>query len=186
MKTRVARIEDAQALLDIYSYYIKNTAITFEYEVPSLEAFSDRIRGTLVNYPYYVAEVDGTIAGYIYAGRFSPRAAYDWVAETSIYIHKDYHRLGLGRLLYQKIEETLKAQNITNLYAGIADPLEDKDEYLTKNSELFHAAIGYKTIAFFQKCGNKFGRWYNLIYMEKIIDEHRCPPEAFIPFSKLV
>lgn len=182
---RIAQEQDAKELLDIYSYYVKNTAITFEYEVPSLEEFEGRIRKTLVNYPYFVAEVDGKIAGYIYAGRFSERAAYDWSAATSIYIDKDAHRLGIGRMLYEKLEKTLAAQNVTNVYAGIADPLEDNDPYLTRNSEHFHAAIGYKTVARHNKCGSKFGKWYNLIFMEKIIAEHRCPPKAFVPFSTI-
>ena len=185
IKIRVATEDDAKSLLDIYAYYVINTAITFEYEVPSLEEFTGRIRKTLENYPYYVAEADGKIVGYIYAGRFSTRAAYDWSVSTSIYIDKDAHRLGIGKKLYEKLEKTLAAQNITNVYAGIADPLEDDDPYLTKNSEHFHAAIGYKTVAHHNKCGCKFGKWYNLIYMEKIIAEHLCPPKAFVPFSKL-
>ncbi|MBO7421663.1 MAG: GNAT family N-acetyltransferase [Spirochaetaceae bacterium] len=134
---------------------------------------------------YLVAEVDGKIAGYIYAGRFAKRAAYDWAAETSIYIGDDFHRLGLGRLLYEKLEHILAAQNITNVYAGIATPADEEDQYITKNSELFHAAIGYKTVGRFSKCGCKFGKWYDLIYMEKIISAHNLNPEPFVPFSKL-
>ena len=82
MNIRVAREEDAQALLKIYEYYIRNTAITFEYEVPSVEEFQERIRGTLKNYPYLVAEENGQIVGYVYAGRFRPRAAFQWAAES--------------------------------------------------------------------------------------------------------
>lgn len=185
---RIAKKEDAAALLEIYSYYIKNTAITFEYEVPSVQEFEKRICTTLENYPYLVAEVDGKIAGYVYAGRFSPRAAYNWVAETSIYIHKDFHRLGLGTKLYEKLEEYLKAQNVTNLYAGAANPVnsvDGEDPYLTRNSEHFHEALGYKTVGRFNLIGYKFNRWYNLIYMEKIIGKHNSPQEAFIPFKDL-
>ena len=92
--------------------------------------------------------------------------------------------MGIGRLLYERLEEILKKQNVTNLYAGAADPVEE-DEYLTRNSELFHEAVGYKTVARFHKCGSKFGRWYNLLEMEKIIGEHCCPPKEFIPFRDL-
>ncbi len=185
VKIRVATKNDAAALLEIYSYYVKNTAISFEYEVPSLLEFENRICTTLQNYPYLIAEIDGKIAGYVYASRFGARAAYDWVAETSIYIHKDFHRKGLGKLLYQKLEEILSKQNVTNLYAGIADPIENEDEYLTRNSERFHSATGYKTVARFSSCGYKFGRWYSLIYMEKIISEHKTKMANFIPFSKI-
>ncbi|MBP5465076.1 MAG: N-acetyltransferase [Treponema sp.] len=187
MKVTIRRAEpaDAEALLAIYAYYVQNTAVSFEYEVPSVAEFTERIRGTLVNYPYLVAERDGKAVGYIYAGRFSGRAAYDWAAETSIYIAKDCHRIGLGKLLYEKLEQILAAQHVTNVYAGIAVPAGESDPHLTRDSEHFHAAIGYTTIARFTGCGNKFATWYNLIYMEKIIGEHRCPPEAFIPFSQL-
>lgn len=181
---RTATTKDAKALLDIYSYYVEHTAITFEFEVPTPEEFKRRIESTLKNYPYLVAEVDGNIAGYIYAGRFRARAAYDWSASTSVYISREYQRMGIGRILYEKLEEILRKQNITNVYAGVADPVEE-DEYLTRNSEHFHAAMGYQTVARFQGCGSKFGRWYNLIEMEKIIGERTSPPKAFIPFGDL-
>ena len=178
---RTARVEDAGELLKIYAYYVENTAITFEYEVPSLEEFARRIQETLVNYPYLVAEVDGKIAGYVYAGRFRTRAAYDWSASTSIYLDRQYRRMGLGKLLYAKLEELLKKQHVVNVYAGVAEPVVE-DEYLTNNSKLFHEAMGYEVVARFQKCGSKFGRWYNLIEMEKIIGEHTNPPQEFIPY----
>ena len=181
---RVASEEDAEALLNIYTYYVKNTAITFEHEVPTLEEFKNRIRETLKNYPYLVAVVDGKIAGYIYASRFRTRASYAWSASTSIYLDKQYHRLGIGKMLYEKLENILVKQNVINVYAGAADPVE-KDEYLTRNSEHFHEAIGYKTVARYHECGSKFGRWYNLLEMEKIIGKRTYPPKEFIPFDKL-
>ena len=108
---RTASVKDAKKLLEIYEYYVKHTAITYEFEVPTLADFEQRIATTLKNYPYLVAEVDGEIAGYVYAGRFRTRAAYDWSVETSIYLSGKYQRLGLGRLLYEKLEEILKKQN---------------------------------------------------------------------------
>lgn len=181
---RVAREEDANELLSIYAYYVEHTAITFEYEVPSLEDFTCRIRETLKNYPYLVALVDGKIVGYCYAGKFRARAAYAWSAATSIYIAKQYHRMGIGQMLYTELEHILVKQNVVNLYAGAADPVEE-DEFLTRNSEHFHKAVGYTAVATYHKCGSKFGKWYNLIEMEKIIGEHSCPPKNFIPFSKM-
>ena len=181
---RTASVKDAPKLLEIYEYYVKHTAITFEYEVPSLVEFENRIETTLQNYPYLVAEVDGEIAGYIYAGRFRARAAYDWSAATSVYLNQKYHRLGIGRRLYEKLEELLQRQNVINVYAGVADPVEE-DEYLTRNSERFHEAMGYRTVARFQACGSKFGRWYNWLEMEKIIGERTSPPKAFVPFREL-
>jgi len=181
---RIATVEDAKELLNIYAYYVENTAITFEHEVPSLEEFTGRIEETLKKYPYLVALVDGKIAGYSYASAFRTRAAYAWSASTSIYIDRQYHRLGIGKLLYAKLEELLKRQNIINVYAGVADPVKE-DEYLTRNSEHFHQKVGYQTVARYHECGSKFGRWYNMIEMEKILGEWTCPPKELIPFSKL-
>jgi len=181
---RTAAADDAEELLSIYSYYVKNTAVTFEHDVPTTEEFSRRIKETLQNYPYLVALVDGKIAGYIYAGRFRARASYMWSASTSIYIARKYHRVGIGKRLYSELETILAKQNIVNVYAGVADPAEE-DEYLTHNSERFHHAIGYNVIARYHYCASKFGRWYNLIEMEKIIGRHTCPPGEFIPFSEL-
>ena len=181
---RVATEEDAEALLSIYAYYVENTAITFEHEVPTLEEFKNRIKETLKNYPYLVAVVDGKIVGYIYASRFRTRASYAWSASTSIYLDKQYHRLGIGKMLYEKLESILIKQNVINVYAGAADPVEE-DEYLTRNSEHFHEAIGYKTVARYHECGSKFGRWYNLLEMEKIIGKRTYPPKEFISFDKL-
>lgn len=181
---RVAREEDAEELLNVYAYYVKNTAITFEHEVPTLEEFTCRIKETLNNYPYLVALVDGKVAGYIYAGRFRTRASYAWSASTSIYIDKQYHRLGIGKMLYAELENILVKQNVVNVYAGVADPIEE-DKYLTRNSEYFHEAIGYQVVARYHECGSKFGRWYNLIEMEKIIGQRTYPPKEFIPFKKL-
>lgn len=181
---RVAGEEDAEELLNIYAYYVENTAITFEHEVPTLEEFAIRIKETLNEYPYLVALVDGKIAGYIYASRFRTRASYAWSASTSIYIDKQYHKMGIGKMLYAELENILVKQNVVNVYAGVADPVEE-DEFLTHNSEQFHEAIGYKVVARYHECGSKFGRWYNLVEMEKIIGKRMCPPKEFVPFKQL-
>ena len=90
----------------------------------------------------------------------------------------------IGKMLYAELENILMKQNVVNVYAGVADPMEE-DEYLTRNSQRFHEAIGYKIVAKYHECGSKFGKWYNLIEMEKIIGKRACPPKEFIPFEKL-
>lgn len=181
---RRASEEDAQAILDVYAPYIKNTAITFEYEVPSLEEFRERIHSTLKKYPYLVAEKEGEILGYAYTGAFVGRAACDWSVETSIYLKETGTKMGVGKMLYNAIEKISKAQNIVNLNACIAVP-DTEDEHLNFNSAQFHAHLGYQFVGKFHKCGYKFGNWYNLIWMEKTIGEHKKNPEPFIPFSEL-
>ena len=168
MLIRSAATEDADRLLEIYSYYVENTAISFEYETPSLEEFRGRISQTLEKYPYLVAEEDGLIQGYSYAGVFKGRAAYDHCCEVTIYLDRDSKGKGYGRALYEALEDALKKQGILNLYACIGDPIVE-DEYLTKDSEKFHQHMGYTKVGEFHKCGYKFGRWYNMIWMEKFI-----------------
>ena len=137
---RFAKMEDAEELLALYTPYVTDTVITFEYEVPSLEEFKDRMRQTMRKYPYLVAEQNGEILGYSCAGAFKGRAAYDWAVETTIYIRKDRQKTGVGKKLYEALEKVLHAQNICNLYACIGYP-EIEDKYLTKNSAQFHAHL---------------------------------------------
>ncbi len=184
MFIRKAKISDAEELLGIYAPYVTDTAVTFEYKVPSAENFSDRIYNTLKKYPYYVAESNGEILGYAYAGPFKTRAAYDWTAEASIYVKKESRRSGIGRLLYSALENTLIKQNFLNLNACIAYT-EKEDLYLTADSVKFHHSMGFKDVGVFHLCGYKFGRWYDMIWMEKHLGIHPGKPSEIIPFSAL-
>ena len=161
------------------------TAITFEYEVPTAEEFTRRIRHTLKRYPYLAAEKDGQLLGYAYAGPFHERAAYDWCAEVSIYIRTDARGTGIGKKLYEALEHALTAQNILNLYACIAWP-DKEDEYLTRNSADFHRHLGYELAGMFKNCGYKFDRWYSMIWMEKQLGPHSGHAEPIIPFQELL
>lgn len=100
MQIRVAEEKDAATLLEIYSYYVEKTAITFEYETPSIEEFTHRIHDIKAKYPYIVAEENGEILGYAYGSAFHPRAAYGWCAEMSIYVRHDRRGSGAGGRLY--------------------------------------------------------------------------------------
>ncbi len=168
---RSATPEDAADILSIYSYYVEKTAITFELEVPSLSEFQARIAKTLAKYPYLAAIRDGHIVGYAYAGTFKNRGAYDHSVELTIYLSPDERGHGTGRKLYTVLEKALSSMGIINLYACIGDPIIE-DEYLTHNSENFHAHLGFTKVGTFHKCGRKFDRWYNMIWMEKIIGQH--------------
>lgn len=183
VKIRTADIGDAEELLKIYAPYVENTAISFEYEVPSVDEFRDRIRKTLERYPYIVAEKNGEILGYAYVSVFHARKAYDWSVETSIYIRLDQKGRGLGKKLYLAIEDILKKQHVSNLYACIAYT-EQEDEHLTNDSMRFHEHLGYRLAGTFRKCGYKFGKWYDMIWMEKMIGKHPNEPEEFIAFSE--
>ena len=184
IKLRVATVDDAAELLKIYAPYVTDTAITFEYDVPTLDDFKGRIAHTLEKYPYFVAEMNGEIVGYAYASAFHPRAAYSWTAESSIYVRRDMKRMGLGRTLYDALETALKAQGVLNLNACIACPDVD-DEYLTHNSIDFHTHLGYSIVGEFHNCGYKFGRWCNMVWMEKMLNEHMSKQPPIKPFNEV-
>lgn len=177
MNIRIAASEDAAELADIYAPYVKNTPITFEYIVPSAEEFAERILHTLEKYPYLVAEENGKLLGYAYASSFKSRAAYDWSAETSIYVKNGLGRQGIGHMLYTALEEILSRQHICNLCACIAYP--------NPASIAFHEGFGYKTVAHFHASGFKQDGWHDMIWMEKELCPHQIPPQPFIPFPEL-
>lgn len=176
-RIRLAQPGDAEALLNIYAPYVLNTAITFEYTVPSVQEFSGRIQNTLARYPYLVALGAEEILGYAYASSFHTRAAYAWAAETSIYIRQDARGGGLGKALYQHLETILARQGVLNLNACIAYPNPD--------SVAFHERMGFSTVGHFHQCGFKLGRWYDMIWMEKTLGDHGVPPRPFVPFPEL-
>ena len=182
MKIRTASPRDGAALLKIYGPYVERTAITFEYRVPSVEEFSGRIERTLKQYPYFAAEFEGELVGYAYAGPFHEREAYDWAVETSIYVAWDQRKMGIGRRLHDALETALREQGILNMNACVACPCGEADEYLTWSSLEFHRHLGYRLVGEFCQCGYKFGRWYNMAWLERHIGDHlgeQPVPKAF-------
>ena len=165
---RPATTADAPALVKIYRPYVEHTAITFEYDTPSIEEFAQRIETISNKHPYLVLEEEGNILGYAYASPLSPRPAYNWSVELSIYVQEKSRHSGFGKALYQALEEALKQQGIRNLYACITYP-ETNDPYVTKNSVQFHTHMGYHLAGTFHRCGYKFNRWYDVVWMEKYV-----------------
>ena len=182
---RDAAIDDATALLSIYSPYVEKTAVTFEYDVLSAEEFAQRIQTISARYPYLVLVQNDSgnkvnddkvvcnkkIVGYGYASTFKDRAAYDRCVETSIYIRQGEHGKGFGRALYQELEKRLKNQGILNSYACIAYA-KPGNTHLDNGSFLFHQRMGYSLVGTFHDCGYKFGQWYDMVWMEKMLGNH--------------
>ena len=165
---RDAKPEDAERLVEIYSYYVLNTAVSFEYKAPSVEEFKERIITTTENYPYLVCEKNNKVVGYAYAGAYSTREAYSWTATTSIYLDKGCRRQGIGSALYEYLENRLRKQGIVNTLAGVAYCVK-QDEYLSHDSFKFHSKMGYTKVAHMESIGKKFDRWYDLLWMQKKI-----------------
>lgn len=174
---RTATAADAPSILEIYIPYIEKTTITFEYEIPTLEEFTQRIVTTLQRYPYLVAEVNGKILGYAYAGVYKGRTAYDWSVETTVYVKENCPVKGIGSQLYQVLEEVLQQQNIRHLLACITAGNE--------RSVKFHQKFGYEEIGTFPNIGFKFNEWCDVLWMQKSFEPLPERPEPFIPFSEI-
>lgn len=181
---RVVTPDDAEELLAIYAPYVTDTAVSFEYEVPGAAEFRERIRRTLIRYPYLAAVQDGKILGYACTHSFIERPAYNWSAETTIYLNASKRGMGIGRRLYTALEQISSMQNILSLNACIGYP-ETEDEYLTRASARFHERLGFRLVGTFTNSGCKFGRWYHMIWMEKLIGEHLPFPAPVVPFPEL-
>ncbi len=112
-----------------------------------------------------------------YAGPFVGRAAYGWSAEVTVYLDHRARKQGFGRKLYEALEGFLREMGILNLYACIASPREE-DRYLTRDSMAFHQHLGFRKVGEFHHCGYKFDRWYDMVWMEKIIGKHTVHPDS--------
>lgn len=177
MNIRVAVPEDASDLVRIYAPYVTNTAVTFEYKIPGVEEFAERIRETLKRYPYLVVEEAGSVFGYAYASPFKARAAYAWSVETSIYLYPDARGRGIGTALHRELEKLLRRQNVCNLCACITYPNHESID--------FHKKMGYRTVAHFNSAGFKLEAWHDIVWMEKELCPHSIPPTPFLPFPEL-
>lgn len=175
LNIRSASLKDSGTLLDIYAPYVLDTAVTFEYNVPSVKDFENRMAEVMKKYPYLVAEDDGAVLGFAYASPFNTRAAYDRCVETTVYVRTDFRGNGVGGKLYSALENTLLKRNFLNLYACVA-VTDKEDEYLTNASLGFHLHSGFSVVGNFSKCGYKFGRWYDMVWMEKFIGHHPKTP----------
>ena len=176
-KIRFATEKDAEAILKIYAPYIEKTAITFEYEVPSLSEFSKRIAEIQKKYPWIVYEEEGEILGYAYGGPEYTRAAYQWTVETSVYLSEKARGKGIGTDLYEKILDILKKQNFCVCYVLINDDNEA--------SIKLHEKFGFVKNGFRENCGFKHGKWHSIVIMEKQLNEFSVPPKPVIPIGEL-
>lgn len=178
MKIEKVTVEDAAELLSIYAPYVRETAITFEYDAPTLEEFQNRIINISSKYPYIKAVKNGEILGFAYADAFRERKAYDWSVETTIYVKQGRHKMGIGRALYSALEKSLRDMGILNMNARIAVPVKE-DERLTDASYRFHRKMGFAPVGRFHHIGYKFHTWYDIIWMEKMLGDHNdSPPEV--------
>jgi phosphinothricin acetyltransferase len=162
---RPARPDDAAGILAIYAPIVRETAISFEEEPPSREAMAERIAAS---HAWLVADGGDGIAGYCYAGRFHPRAAYRWSTELSIYLAPDARGHGLGAQLLSELLDRLRDLGFVNAFAGTTLPNEG-------SMRLFER-FGFEKIAHWSEVGFKLGEWHDVGWWQLRLQEPRVPP----------
>ena len=179
---RLAKPDDAEKLLEIYAPFVSSndrtlSDVSFEYEVPSVEEFTERIKNISADYPYIVCEHEGRLLGYVYAHPYIQRAAYQWGAEVTIYLAPEGQGRGLGKVMYTALEALLRLQGIVVTYACITASNE--------HSVKMHEACGYKIIGTFNNTGFKHGHWLDMVWMEKVIADYPVQPEPIKKIGEL-
>lgn len=175
---RLATETDIPRILDIYAPYILNTAVSFEYTVPTLEEFTLRFRDITRQFPWLVWEENGNILGYAYASLPFGREAYRWCAASSIYLAPEAQGKGIGRKLYSALEALLVAQGYRKTYAIITSD--------NPGSLRFHEKVGFRFLARFADCGIKFSKLYSVVWMEKDLNTGEIPHIFPKPVNQIV
>ena len=172
---RLATLADAPAIASIYAPWVRETGVSFELEPPSAAIIAGRI-AAVTFYPYLVLELDGIVRAYAYASRLRERPAYDWVAETSIYVDRSVHRRGLGERIYVALLDLLAMQGLVWAYGGISVASDASEP---GPSQRFHERLGFEQFARFPRVGFKFGRWWDVDWWRFALSEqgHEDPAQ---------
>lgn len=170
---------DAAQILEIYAPFVRDTAVSFEEQVPGLSEFTERIRKIAARFPYLVlADEDGGIIGFAYAATHRERAAYRWAVESSIYMRPDSRGKNLAPNLYAALCDVLSKRNFSRAYAIITLPNEP--------SRKFHEKMGFIEFAVFENAGYKNAAWHDVLWMRKTLAPFECPsPEPLFEASSL-
>jgi L-amino acid N-acyltransferase YncA len=151
---RLVRPTDAPAITAIYAHYVAETVISFEMVPPTVDEMARRMEKTLAQFPWLVATERDAVVGYAYAGKHSERAAYQWSADVSVYLHNEWHGRGIGRALYSTLFNMLRALGYINVYGGITLP--------NPASVGLHEAMGLTPVGVYHHVGYKYGAWHDV------------------------
>lgn len=179
---RLATPADGPAVAALYAPYVRETSITFEYDVPSGEEFGQRIAKVLELAPWLLAVESGrggeTLLGYAYGGTWRARVAYRWVAETAVYVAQDQHRRGIGRALYAALLDLLRLQGFCRAIGGITLP--------NAGSVALHEALGFQFVGTYPKCGFKQGTWWDVGFWDLELQPHPREPRETLSVAALM
>lgn len=170
---------DAGAIRDIYAPFVSESATSFEVEPPDAAAMARRIEELTERFPWLVYEADGQVLGYAYASPHrAARKAYQWCVETSVYIHAQARRRGIGRALYGALFELLRRQGYINAYAGITLP--------NPGSRRLHESMGFALVGVYPRIGFKFGTWHDVLWLQLRLQEAAEPVADLLPAAPLL
>lgn len=161
---RPATRDDLPRLVEIYNYYVIHTPITFDVEPYTVEkraAWFEQFAPT-GRYRLLVAESDATIVGYAGTMRWRPKAAYDTTVETTIYCAHDAVGKGIGRRMYEALFEALRGEDVHRYVAGYTMP--------NAATAALHERLGFKQVGIFSEVGRKFGKYWDVCWMERSSD----------------
>jgi len=176
MHIRLAAPGDAAAIQAIYAQYIVTT-VTFEYQLPSVDQFVQRINTLLPDFPWLVALDGKRVVGYAYAHHLAQRPAYQWDAELSVYVDAAYGRQGLGTALYRTLMALLAAQGIRSAYACVTVP--------NPASDALHRRLGFTAVGRYPHAGYKDGSWHDVAWYQKDLTAVWDAPAPWVAFSRL-
>lgn len=152
---RNARPErDAAGCLEIYAPFVRDTIVSFEEEVPTVEEFEARMRNSMRTHAWLVADDGTAVVGYAYGSQHRSRAAYRWATDVSVYVAPSHHGRGIGRRLYAELLPRLREQGFRIACAGIALP--------NPASVGLHEAMGFKPVGVYRRIGWKLGAWHDV------------------------
>lgn len=164
LQLRPATPADADAIAAIYAVHVLGSSATFEIDPPSPAEMGQRIATVQeIGLPWWLAEVDGRVAGYAYAGSYRPRPAYRHTCEDSVYLAPWAMGQGLGRALLARIIDEARAAGRTQMIAVIGGGRENPA------SIVLHARLGFRHVGTFEQVGCKFGRWLDTVLMQRAL-----------------
>jgi L-amino acid N-acyltransferase YncA len=172
MVLRASQHADIPAIAAIYAHYVRHSTASFETEPPDYSEMANRRARILhAGLPWLVAEIDGTIAGYAYAGPYRPRAAYRFTVENSIYLDPACAGKGLGSALMVRLLEDCEAWGARQMIAVIGG----SDNHA---SIKLHQKFGFRHTGTLLAAGFKFGRWVDTVMMQRALGHgDSIPPD---------
>ena len=165
---RFISVDDADDCTEIYSPYVRDSAVSFEESPPTVNEFRERIRDKAESYPWLVCEHENDVIGFAYAGQHRSRDAYQWSVDSSVYVGEESQRAGVAKGLYNSLFKTLRLQGFYNVYAGTALP--------NPPSVKFHQAMGFEPVGIYRNVGHKNGEWHDVKWWHLTLQPHASDP----------